>query len=200
MAVQLGHGIADRIGNIDGGGTLGNHGLADSHQEVHVAAVAVFGAEFDIGHQVARKSHRAARLLQYFFRAHAQLHFHVQRAGGNEGVDARPFAALQRIGGAADVAIVGACQRTDGGVLDGVGNGLDALEIAVGAGGKAGLDHVHAQAFQLARNADLLVTGHGRAGRLLAITQGGIENDELVGHGVFLWLAVMRMERSVQHP
>jgi hypothetical protein len=48
----------------------------------------------------------------------------VQFAGGDEGVDARARRPLQRLGRTRDVAVVGAGQRADGGLLDGVGDGL----------------------------------------------------------------------------
>ena len=38
------------------------------------------------------------------------------------------------------------------------------------------------QPLQLARDAQLLVLGHGRAGRLLAVAQRGVEDDQLVCH------------------
>jgi hypothetical protein len=60
---------------------------------------------------------------------------------------------------------------------------LHRLEVAVGAGREAGLDHIHPQALELARDAQLLVAGHRGARRLLAVAQGGVEDDELVGHG-----------------
>jgi hypothetical protein len=59
-------------------------------------------------------------------------------------------------------------------------------KVAVGAGGKTGLDHVDLQALQLAGDPQLLVLGHGGAGGLLAVAQGGVENDEFVGHGGLL--------------
>ncbi len=62
----------------------------------------------------------------------------------------------------------------------------DRFEVAVGTGGKAGLDHVYPQALELACNAHFLVPRHRRSGRLFAVTQGGIENDEFVGHGMLL--------------
>jgi len=98
-------------------------------------------------------------------------------------VDAAAVGALERFGCARNVAVVGTRKRANGGVLDGVGNRLHRLEVAVGAGGKTGFDDIHAQALQLAGNAQLLVAGHGRAGRLLAIAQGGVKNDEFVSHG-----------------
>jgi hypothetical protein len=49
---------------------------------------------------------------------------------------------------------------------------------------KSPLDDLHA--LELASDAQLFLAGHGGAGRLLAIAQGGVENDQLVGHGGLL--------------
>jgi len=109
--------------------------------------------------------------------------FHVDRAGGDEGVDAPRSGRLDRTAGGVDVALVGACQRADGRVLDGFGNGADRFGVARTGGGKAGLDDVDAELFQLARDAELLFLGHRRARALLAVAQGGVENKQTVVHG-----------------
>ena len=89
-------------------------------------------------------------------------------------------AGCERLGGARDVAVVGARQRADGRFLDRRGDRADGLEVAGRGGGEAGLDHVHPQALELAGDAHLLVLGHRGAGRLLAVAQGGVENDQAV--------------------
>ena len=186
IAVQLRNGIAYGVGHIDGSGPLVNHRLNHTAQKVHFAAVAVFGAEFNIATQVATKTHRLFGLLQHLLGAHAQLFLHVQRRGGNKGVDAAPIGPLERLGCAGNITVIGARERADGGVFDGVGNHLHGFKIAVGAGGKTGLNHIHLEALQLAGNAQFFVFGHGSTGRLLAIAQGGIKNDQLIGHRFLL--------------
>ena len=183
LAVELGHAIADGVRHVDRRGAFPDDRLDHLAEEVHVRAIAVFGGELDVGHQIACKPHRQLGLLQHLLRRHAQLLLHVQRRGGNEGVDARGRCTAQGLGGARNVAVVGACQRTHGGVLDQAGDGLHRVEVTVGGRGKPGFDDVHAQPLQLPRDAQLLVLGHGGAGRLLAIAQGGVEDDELVSHG-----------------
>ena len=70
----------------------------------------------------------------------------------------RRIAAPERLGGTRDVAVVGARQRAHRvESLMCVGNRLDRLEVAVRRGREAGLDHVHAQALELPRDAQLLV-------------------------------------------
>ena len=56
------------------------------------------------------------------------------------------------------------------GTADLLGHSLDRLEVAVGSDGEAGLNHVHAQAVELARHAQLFVQPHAAPWRLLAVT------------------------------
>jgi hypothetical protein len=117
VAVQLGNGVAHGVGMLM---VVAPSAITASTTRPGspFRAVAVLGRELDVVAQVARKAHRQPGLLQHLFGRHAQLLLHVQRAGGDEGVDAAAGGAGQRLGGAADVAVVGARQRADGGVLD----------------------------------------------------------------------------------
>ena len=117
---------------------------------------------------------------------HAELLLHVQVAGGEEDVDPGRLAALQRLGGARDVAVVGARERAHGRALDRLGDRLHRLEVAVRRRREAGLDDVDLEPLELARDAQLLVLGHRGAGRLLAVAQGGVEDEQAVGHGDLL--------------
>ena len=185
LAVELGDRVADGVRDVDRAGALADHRLDDAGQELRIGAIAVLGRELDVVGQVAGEAHRLDRLLQHLLAGHAQLLLHVEFAGGDEGVDARAVGAGQCLGGARDVAIVGAGQRADRAVLDRRGDGLDGLEVAVARRGEAGFDDVDLHALQLAGDAQLLFTRHGRAGGLLAVTQRGVEDDELVGHRTF---------------
>jgi hypothetical protein len=60
----------------------------------------------------------------------------VQRRGGDEDVDAGRLAAPERLGGAGDVAVVGAGERADPRAADGAGDRPDRLEVAVGEAAK----------------------------------------------------------------
>ena len=88
---------------------------------------------------------------------------------------------LQRLGGTVDVAVGGTRQAADDRVLDELGNLLDGLEVAVRRDREAGLDHVDAHLLQHLGDAQLLGHGHRAAGRLLAVAQGGVEDDDALG-------------------
>ena len=184
VTVELGYGITDSVRHVDGGSTLFDHRLENATQVVDIAAVTVFGAELNVTHQVARETHRELGLLKHLLGRHTEFFLHVQRAGGNEGVDTRRTRAFEGFGSAGDIAVIGARQRADGRILDGVSNCLHSIKVAVGTGCKTGLDHIHLEAFELAGNAQFFITRHGSSGRLLAVAQGGVENDQFIGHSV----------------
>src|SRR5687768_15615804 len=191
FAELLRHRVAHGVRDVDGGGAFLDHRLEHAAEEIEVGARPVLGRELDVRAGIPRIAHREPGLLVHLLGRHAQLLFHVQRAGGDEGVDAPGVRPLQRVDAALDVAVVRAAQAAHGRVPDGAGDGAHRLEVAVGRGGKAGLDHVHAHALERARDAQLLVLGHGRARALLAVAHGGVEYDEVVlAHGMIPWPGV----------
>ena len=68
-----------------------------------------------------------------------------------------------------------------------LGDLRDGLEVAVGGDRKARLDDVDAHLVEELGDLDLLVERHRGAGRLLAVAQGGVEDDDafLGGRGLF---------------
>ena len=60
--------------------------------------------------------------------------------------------------------------------LDDLGDFRDGLEVAVGGGREAGLDHVDAHLVQELRDSIFSSTSWG-AGRLLAVAHGGVEDQ-----------------------
>ena len=66
-------------------------------------------------------------------------------------------------------------------LLTQLGDLVDGLEIAVRRDREAGLDHVDAHGLEDLGDAELLVDGHRAAGRLLAVAQGGVEDDDALG-------------------
>ena len=59
---------------------------------------------------------------------------------------------------------------------------LHRLGVGLGRDREAGLDDVDAQRLELPGQADLLLDPHREPGSLLAVAQGGVENDQPVGH------------------
>ena len=76
-------------------------------------------------------------------------------------------------------------------VLRALGDLVDGREIAFRGDREAGLDDVDAHGVEHLGDFELLLMGHGGAGRLLAVAQGGVEDDDAVrlglcwrGHGM----------------
>jgi hypothetical protein len=61
-----------------------------------------------------------------------------------------------------------------------LGDLVDGGEIAFGGDRKAGLDDVDAHGVEELGDFELLFVGHGGAGALLAVAQGGVEDDDAV--------------------
>ena len=96
-----------------------------------------------------------------------------------------PLRAFEGVPGDVNVLEPGAGEAADGdAVADQCGDALHGLEVAGAGDGKAGLDHVHAEPFELAGDLHLLVNVERRPRRLLAVAQGGVEDlDSVGGHG-----------------
>src|SRR5919198_3118655 len=189
FAELLRHRVAHRVRDVDRGRAFVDHRLEHAAEEVELGAAAVFRRELDVGAGIAGKAHREPRLLIDLFRRHAQLLLHVERARGDERMDApRTLGPLERVDAALDVAVVRPAQAADGGLLHGIGDGAHRLEVAVGGGREARLDYVHAHALERARDAQLFVARHRGAGALLPVAHGGVEYDQaLFAHGMSPW-------------
>ncbi len=104
----------------------------------------------------------------------------MQGRGRDHGVDAAALGELHGFRTAVDVLGIGARQAGDDGVLGAAGDFAHRLEVAFRGDGKAGLDDVDAHVVEHLGDHDLFLEGHGRAGALLAVTQGGVEYDDAV--------------------
>ena len=83
----------------------------------------------------------------------------------------------------------GAREPGDDGVLDAPGDLADRLEIALRGDREARLDDVDAHLVEELGDLELLLEGHGGAGALLAVAQGGVEDQDAVLGGA-VWAAV----------
>ena len=85
-----------------------------------------------------------------------------------------------RLAGELDVALVAAGQRGDHRAPD-LGRDLqDAAVVALGRRRKPGFHDVHAERVELPGESELLLGGETVAGSLLAIAQGGVEDEDVV--------------------
>ena len=102
--IFLRHGIADGVGNVDGGGAGIDRGLDAAAEEIVLGAGAVLARPFDVVGVVARARDLRDHHLVDLVRLLLQLPLHVHRRGGEEGMDAPALGRLDRLGAAVDVA------------------------------------------------------------------------------------------------
>ena len=99
-------------------------------------------------------------------------------------MNARVLRVLEGLSGPVDVLVQGARQAANRRAFHRPGNGLHRFEIADAGSGESRFDYIDLEAFQGLGDAHLLVAGHGRTGTLLAVPEGGVENNEFVSHGL----------------
>ena len=113
-------------------------------------------------------------------RVDMQLVLDVDVGRRQERVDARALAVADRLPCAIDVGGVGARQTADDRALDLAGDRLDRLEVAGRGDREAGLDDVDAEARELLGDLELLAGVQRDAGRLLAVAQRRVEDEDAV--------------------
>ena len=93
---------------------------------------------------------------------------------------------LDGLGAAVDVLGAGAREAADHGILRALGDLVHGGEVAFRGDREAGLDDVDAHVVEELGDLELLLVRHGRAGALLAVAQGGVEDDDAVLLGLCL--------------
>ena len=184
-----GHVVAGGVRDVHDRGSGLHRRLDDANEEVLLGAASVLGVELDVVHEAASVLHRMDSALDGLVLGEVQLVAQVGRRDAQARVDARALCALQSLGRDLDVLVNRASQAADGALvtreLADLGH---ALEVARARNGKARLDDVDVHAHELARDDELLLGVHAGARRLLAVTQGGVENGDLAAHGFLRFL------------
>ena len=182
--VLVRHRVADGVGDVDRRRALVDRRLQDLGGEVDVGAGGVHRAELDVLDQRAGVRDGGAGLAQHVLARGLQLVLDVDVRRGDERVHARALGVAHRLGGALDVGGVGACQARDDRALHLPGDRPYGLEVTRRRDRKTSLDHVDAEPRELLGDLQLLGGVERDARRLLAVSQGGVENDDPVGvHG-----------------
>jgi hypothetical protein len=102
-------------------------------------------------------------------------------------VDARAPGLAHSLSCPVDVGAAGARKSRDAGVLDAARDLAHRLEVAIRGDREPGLNDVHAHVVEEVGDLELLLERHGGAGALLAVAQGGVEDEDavLVGRGAY---------------
>jgi|GEM_PF-5776136 len=178
--VVLGEAVADGVGEVEGGGTGLDGDLADFDEEIGVGAGGVFRGELDVFAEGAGEGDHLCDLVDGLLAGDAELGGEVEIGGGEEGVDAGFLSGLDGAGGGFDVLALATGEGGDFGAADFSGDGEDGLEVSVGGDREAGFEDVDAEVGDFVSHAELFGVVHGAAGGLLAVAEGGVEEDDVV--------------------
>jgi hypothetical protein len=105
---------------------------------------------------------------------------HVDRACGDEGVDAETPGRLQRFAGGIYVLETCAAEAADDGILGARGDSIDGFEIAGRRNRETGFDDVDAHRIEKFGDFYFFFERHRGSGRLFAVAQCGVENSNPV--------------------
>ena len=181
--VLVGRGVAHGVGDVDGGGSGLDGGGDHLHEEGGIGAGAVFGRELDVVDKGEGEPDGGGGLIESFFAADLELGGEVEVGGGEEDVDAGLLRGFDRARGGLDIFALAPGERGDARAADLAGDLADGFRVTGGGDREAGLEDVDAEIGELVRHAELLVVVHGAAGRLLAIAERGVEEDDVIGCG-----------------
>ena len=177
--------VADGVGDVDRRRALVERDLHHLGGELDVGARRVHRRELDVGDERARVRDRRARLALDVLARGLELVLDVDVRRRDERVDPRSLRVAHRLGGALDVGRMSARKAGDHGAVHLARDRPHRLEVARRGDREAGLDHVDAQPRELVRDLELLGRVQRDPGRLLAVAQGGVEDDDPVRvHGV----------------
>jgi len=154
----------------------------DATQEIEIAAACVFGGELHVVGVAAGTLHRVAGTLEALVLADVQLVLQVNVRGGDDHVDARALGRPERLAAQIDVSFVAAGEGRDHGAPDFFRDRSNASQIAIGGSGESCLDHVDAEDIELPSEPQLFLSSHRVTGRLLAVAQRRIKNDNVSFH------------------
>ncbi len=129
--VFFGRGVADGVGDVDGGGPGLDRNRDDFDEEVRVGAGGVFGGELDVVAEGAGETDGFGSLMEGFGAGDLQLGFEVEIGGGEEGVDTGFVGGLDGAGGGFDVFAFAAGEGGDAGAADFAGDLADGVGVAL---------------------------------------------------------------------
>ncbi|OQB36254.1 MAG: hypothetical protein BWY06_02870 [Candidatus Latescibacteria bacterium ADurb.Bin168] len=169
------HHVADGIRDVQrcraGFDGCGKH----LHQERPLAAPGIFRGKLHVVAEGLRQPHRLAGKCKHFRGRLFELALHVNRAGGDEGVNSLLLRRLHCPGRRFNIQRHRTCQRGDCGAVHFFGDPFHRFELRRAADGEPRLDDVYPQPLELMGDVDLFLNTQRRARRLLAIPQRGVE-------------------------
>ena len=183
LGVLLGHAVPDGVGDVQRGRAVVDGELAHLDEEVGVGAAAVLGRELDVFAVVRGTRGRPPAVSSFTWSSVMRSFFFMWIGDVAMKMWMRGFSAWRTASQARSTSLnAGAREARDGRALHRLGDGLDRLEVALAGDREPGLDHVDAEARELIGDLELLPHVERDPGRLLAVSQGGVEDLHVIGH------------------
>jgi hypothetical protein len=173
----VGHGVADRVGDIQRGRPALDGESEHIHQKVYIGAARVLRGKLHIWSDGARKSHGALHLFQHVGRLHFQLVLHVDRACGYECVYPRTGRAAERLPGRREILLDRAGETGDDRKADLRRDTGNRLEVAARCRRETCLYYIDIEALQGVCYLNLLPCVQVDAGCLLSVPHSSVENS-----------------------
>ena len=181
-AQVFGRGVADGVRQVDRRRAGGDGRLDDAAQEIAIAARGVLRRKLHIVGELPGAADPVDDLLEARLARDAQLALEVQIRGREERVDARPLGRLERARRFLDVLRPAAGQRRDHRAPH-LGRNLPRrFGIGRRRDREAGLDDVDAERVERPGQRQLGGHVHREAGRLLAVAERRVEDDDAGGY------------------
>jgi hypothetical protein len=132
----LRNGVTHRVGDVHRARAGLDGGLDAAAEEIAIGARGILRRPFHILAEIAGMGDAVDDRLMHRIGLHLQLELHMQRAGGDEGVDARASGLAQGLPGTVDVLAAGAGKPGDCQIAQILRHPAHGLEIAVSGDGK----------------------------------------------------------------
>ena len=177
-------GVAHGVGDVEGRRARLNGVAEHLDEEGWVRPAGVLGTELYVVAVGLGVGHHLADPIDDRRSGHPELVLEVEIRGGDEGVDPRFGCRLYGLPGGIDVTRVGACKAGDGRPVGGpdlAGDPPHGFEVVRAGRRESGLDDIDPEAGELTGDLQLLRAGEAGAGRLLAVAQGGVEDQDSIG-------------------
>ena len=103
--------------------------------------------------------------------------FHMNGRCGYKGMNTASIGAFKGLCSTFNITANRSRQAANTALSDGVGNGLNCFKVSLTGDSEARFNNIDTHLLKGFGNTHFFIFGHGCAGALLAIAQGGIKND-----------------------
>jgi len=165
----LGDRVTGGVGQIDHGRAGADYLTANVHHVIPVGARRVLAGELDVVEMLFCAGDGPGCGVEHVLAIHVEFVLEMDFRGRDKNVNPGMRGFIHGAQSRIYILFAGARETQHDGFGERLCDAADRLEVAGRGDGKAGLDDIHVQAFELTRERDLLLDVHRATGRLLAV-------------------------------